>query len=286
MLLVFWLIERKAAEPIIAPALFLNRTLAASAIASFVVSAGLFGSLYFLPLFLQGILGQSATDSGVVMTPIMFGVLASSIAGGLVVVKTGRYKLLALLGLAAAGCGMLLLSRLTVSSTAGEAARDMFVLGLGIGISMTLFTIIVQNAFPAARIGQVTGVLSFCREIGGTIGLAVLGSVMTNRFHEHMHQHLPASLRSIMSPGQLAALSNPQLLLSPATMAHVRQAFAAYGSRGSVLLQQLLATVHGSLADAVTRGFFSGTLLILTGFIATLFLREIPLRKRIQGSEG
>jgi EmrB/QacA subfamily drug resistance transporter len=279
MIGVFVLVEHNAREPIIAPGLFLNGIFAASVITTFVVGAALFGSLYFLPLFVQGVIGQSATNAGVTLTPIMLGVISSSITGGIILSKTGRYKVLALLGLAIAAGGMLLLARMGLDATEGDVARNMFVVGLGIGISMTLFTIIVQNAFPPARIGQVTGALSFFREIGGTIGLAVLGSVMTNRFQSQFQRHLPLILKQTIPPGQLAQLENPQLLLSPDAVARVQQGFDAYGPGGHALFLQLMATIHISLADAITWGFLVGACLIGAGFIATLCLREIPLRK-------
>jgi EmrB/QacA subfamily drug resistance transporter len=274
----FLLVERRAREPIIPPELFLNRIFAASVVTTFVVGAALFGSLYFLPLFVQGVIGQTATTAGVVLTPIMVGVILSSVVGGILLSKTGHYKVLALVGLATSTLGMFLLSRLGLNATEEEVARDMFVLGLGIGMSMTLFTIIVQNAFSPSRIGQVTGALSFFREIGGTIGLAVLGSVMTGRFQDQFQRHLPTALRQVIPPAQIAQLENPQLLLSSDAVGRMRHAFGAFGPAGNSLFQQLLATLHVSLADAITRGFLIGTLLTGTGFIATLFVREIPLR--------
>lgn len=279
MIGAFLLIERRAVEAIIPPALFLNRIFTASVVTTFVVGAALLGSLYFLPLFIQGVMGQTATDAGLALPPLMIGVILSSIAGGLVMSRTGRYKVLALVGLATATAGMFMLSRLGVSVTEADIARDMFVLGLGIGISMTLFTIIVQNAFPPEHIGQVTGALSFFREIGGTIGLAVLGSVMTSRFQEQFLLRLPATLKQHIPSAQLAQLNNPQLLLSPDAVAHVRQGFAAFGPAGAGFFRQLMAAVQASLADAITRGFLAGTVLIAVGLLATLFLREIPLRK-------
>ncbi|HEX6543292.1 MAG TPA: MDR family MFS transporter [Ktedonobacterales bacterium] len=277
---IFLLVERHAAEPILPPDLFRNGIFTASVITTFAVGAALFGSLYFLPLFVQGVIGQSATRAGAVVTPLMIGVIISSIIGGLLLARTGRYKVLALLGLALAAVGMFLLSRMGLRATEGEVMRDMVVLGLGIGISMTLFNTIVQNAFPPSRIGQVTGALSFFREIGGTVGLAVLGSVMTSRFVDQFQAHLPAALQQAISPAQLTQLENPQLLLSSDAIARVRQGFAAYGPTGDALFQQLKATLQVSLADAVSRCFLIGTCLIVAGFVATLFLREIPLRKR------
>ena len=279
---IFLLVEQHAAEPILAPSLFRNSIFTVSVLATFVVGAALVGSLYFLPLFIQGVIGQSATNAGAVETPIMFGVIISSIIGGMLLARTGRYKILALLGFAIATVGMYLLSRIGLRTGEDEVVRDMFVLGLGIGISMTLFSTIVQNAFPPSRIGQVTAATSFFREIGGTIGLAILGSVMTSRFVDQFQRRLPASLKQAIPAAHLAQFENPQLLLSPDAVARIHQGFATHGAQGEVLYRQLMTTTQLSLASAVTRCFLIGTLLIGAGFVATLFLRELPLRKRQQ----
>ncbi len=126
----------------------------------------------------------------------------------------------------------------------------------------------------------MTAATSFFREIGGTIGLAILGSFMTSRFVEQFQQHLPVALKATIPLGQLAQFEHPQLLLSSGAVARIHQGFAAYGPAGEALYRQLMATIQVSLADAVTRCFLIATLLIAVGFAATLFLREIPLRKR------
>jgi fucose permease len=167
-----------------------------------------------------------------------------------------------------------------------EVVRDMFVLGLGIGVSMTAFNTIAQNAFVRSRIGQVTVATAFFREIGGTIGLAILGSFMTSRFVEQFQQHLPTDLKAANPPAQLAQFENPQLLLSSGVAERIHQGFVAYGPGGEALYRQLMATIQVSLADAVTRCFLIATLLIAVGFVATLFLREIPLRKRQKAGEA
>jgi EmrB/QacA subfamily drug resistance transporter len=281
MITVLILIERRVAEPIISPRLFANRVFTASVLATFLVSAALFGTLLYLPLFLQGVVGQTATNSGAFATPLMLGVIVSSVTGGQIIARTGRYKLQALLGMALASAGMFLLSRMNASTGEGEVVRDMVILGLGIGASMTIFTIVVQSAAPRQQLGQATANLQFFREIGGTIGLAVLGSVMTSRFQSAFQAHLPASLQNVIPPDKLAALENPQLLLSPGAVERIRQGFAALGPGGDALFQQLQGVIRISLSDAIAQVFTVGTGLILLGLLATLFLREIPLRKGV-----
>ncbi|HEV8194885.1 MAG TPA: MFS transporter, partial [Ktedonobacterales bacterium] len=144
---------------------------------------------------------------------------------------------------------------------------------------MTIFSVVVQSAFPKARLGQVTSNLQFFREIGGTIGLAILGSVMTGRFHAHFEARLPPTLAHTIPASQLGAFENPQLLLSQDAVARIQQGFAAYGPTGNALFGQLMAAIRFSLTQAISDVFLVGTLLIVLGLIATAFLREIPLRR-------
>jgi EmrB/QacA subfamily drug resistance transporter len=280
--LVFCLIERRAAEPIIRLDSFRNGVFTVSVATTFLISAALFGTLLYMPLFLQGVQGQSAAASGTFATPLMIGVIVSGVVGGQLIARTGHYKLQAILGTVLAAAGMFLLSRMTATTGEGEVVRDMVLLGLGIGASMTIFTVVVQSAFPKERLGQVTSNLQFFREIGGTIGLAILGSVMTGRFQAHFEAALPPTLARAIPAGQLGALENPQLLLSQDAVARIQQGFAAYGPAGDALFGQLMATIRLGLAQAISDVFLVGTLLIVLGLITTLFLREIPLRR---GSE-
>jgi EmrB/QacA subfamily drug resistance transporter len=275
---VFCLIEWRAAEPIIRLDSFRNGVFTISVITTFLISAALFGTLLYMPLFLQGVQGQSAAASGTFATPLMIGVIVSGVVGGQLIARTGHYKLQAILGAALAAIGMLMLSRMTATTGEGEIVLYMVLLGLGIGASMTIFTVVVQSAFPKARLGQATSNLQFFREIGGVIGLATLGSVMTGRFQAHFAAALPPALAQVIPGGQLSRLENPQLLLSPDAVARIQQGFAAYGPAGDALFAQLLATIRLSLEQAISDVFLVGALLIALGLIATLFLREIPLR--------
>ncbi|HWZ20296.1 MAG TPA: MDR family MFS transporter, partial [Ktedonobacteraceae bacterium] len=182
MLVTFVLVELRATEPIISPKLFKNSIFTISTIAMFLVSAGMFGAILYLPLFVQGVLGKSATNSGLVLTPLMLGFMFSSIVGGQLLSRTGRYKILAIIGFIVAAIGMFLLSRMTPATTQPELVRNMVVTGLGIGVMMSLFTIVVQNAFPYRQLGEVTASLTFFRSIGSTMGVAVMGTIMINGF--------------------------------------------------------------------------------------------------------
>ena len=279
MLITFFLIELRAPEPIISPRLFKNSIFLVSVIATFLVSAGMFGAILYIPLFVQGVLGNSATNSGVVLTPLMIGFIISSIVGGQLLSRTGRYKILAILGFIVAAVGMFLLSRMTVSTSEGEVVRNMIITGLGIGVMMSLFTIVVQNAFPYRQLGEVTAGITFFRSIGSTMGVAVMGAIMTNTFQSELQSNMPAILKRLVPADKLAQLQNPQLLLAPDVVAKIQHGFAALGPQGLVIFRQLIGAIRLSLSTAITSVFFLGFIIMLLGLFSVFFLREIPLRK-------
>jgi EmrB/QacA subfamily drug resistance transporter len=282
MLVIFFLVEMRTAEPIITPQLFKNSIFLISVMAMFLVSAGVFVAILYLPLFAQGVLGESATNSGVVLTPMMVGFIFSSIVGGQLLSRTGRYKILAIIGFAVAAIGMFLLSRMTVTTNQGEIIRNMIITGLGAGVLLSLFTIVVQNAFPYRQLGEVTASLNFFRSIGATIGVAVMGTIMTNAFQSDLQSNMPQALTRLASARHLplAQLQNPQLLLAPDVVAKIQHGFAAFGAQGLALFGQLIEAIRVSLSSAITTVFFLGFIILLLGLFSVLFLREIPLSKR------
>ncbi len=281
MLLIFVLIELQAAEPIITPRLFNNSIFLISVIAMFLVSAAMFGAILYLPLFAQGVLGESATNSGVVLTPMMLGFIFSSIVGGQLLSRTGHYRFLSIFGFAVAAIGMFLLSRMAITTTQSELIRNMIITGLGSGLLLSLFTIVVQNAFPYRQLGEVTASINFFRSIGSTIGVAVMGTIMTNTFQSNLQSNMPQALTQLASTRHLplAQLQNPQLLLAPDVVAKIQHDFAAFGTQGLALFHQLVEAIRMSLSSAITNVFFLGFIIMLLGLFSVLFLREIPLSK-------
>jgi MFS family permease len=275
----FIIVEMRAAEPIIDPALFRNRTFAVSVAATFLAAGGMFGAIMFLPLFVQGALGESATNAGAVLTPMMLGFVVSSAIGGQIMSRTGRYKALLLLGFAVAVAGMFLLSRMDTTASQGLVVRNMAITGLGVGVGVSLFTIVVQNAFPSRLLGQVTASVQFFRSIGGTISVAIFGTVMINRFQDELAARMPAGLVGSMPSGATEVVENPQALLSPEGTAALQQRFTSLGPQGQALFDQFLDAVRTSLSGAITDLFLAGCALMLLGLIVTLFLPELPLRK-------
>jgi EmrB/QacA subfamily drug resistance transporter len=283
MLIAFIVIELRAAEPIISPRLFKNSIFTVSTVTMFLLSGGMFGAILFLPYFVQDVLGETATNSGVVLTPMMLGFMFSSIVGGQLLSRTGRYKILALAGFVVAAAGMFLLSRMDVNTKDGTLVLNMIVTGLGIGVMMSLFTIVVQNAFPIQRIGEVTSTLTFFRSIGSTIGLTVLGAVMTNTFTNNLQASIPAPLQPYIPISQLTNVGQS----SSGNGINLQPIIAHFGQQAPALLQQLEMAIKTSFSSAITDLFLIGTGMMIVCFVLTLFLREIPLRKSNKAtSEG
>jgi MFS family permease len=239
----------------------------------FLVSAGMFGAISYLTYFVQIVLGQSATNSGIVLTPMMLGFIVSSIVGGQLLSRTGRYKVMALVGCVVGAIGMFLLSRMTPATTNGELVRNMVITGLGIGLLMSLFTIIVQNAFSRDKLGQVTSSLTFFRSLGGSIGVAVLGAIVTNQLTSKLAATVPAALGPYVNGSKL---SNPSTLGSAI---NVRAAIQHLGPQQfQALAAQFAANVKGAFSSSITLTFTIGVVMMIAALAVTLFLREIPLR--------
>lgn len=273
----YW--ESKATEPIIAPSLFKNRIFSISVATSFFVAMGMFGAIMYIPLFMQAVVGDSAQRSGVMLTPMMLGFMVSSIVGGQIMSRTGKYKILTLVSLLISILGIYLLSRMGPTATNAVVVRDMIVTGLGIGSLMSLFTIVVQNAFSFSLMGVVTANLQFFRSIGSTVGIAIFGSLLTSRFSHELSKKIPASVVKVLPHHALRAISNPSVLLSPQANRQLQKSFQHFGPRGIVLVHELLFGVRSALASGTHVVFLFGAMLMVAAFLLSLSLQEIPLRK-------
>ena len=270
-------LQKRGGQPIIEPSLFKDRIFTASTVVTAIFGMALFGSIFFIPLFVQGVVGTSATGSGLVLTPLMLAAVTSSIISGQLVSRLGKYKWVAVTGVVIAVLGALLLLRLDVNATNGDVLLAMIVLGLGMGSSMSLYPVIVQNAMPH-KIGQTTAVLTFFRSIGGTIGLAAMGSVMTVAYLPAFHAALPASVKRVVPGKVLGYFDNPQILLLPDVQTKVQTQFAAFGVQGSALYHQLIGAVKIGLTQGIHDVFILTTVLMTLALVAVFFLKEIPLR--------
>jgi EmrB/QacA subfamily drug resistance transporter len=276
MWIAFYLREMSAAEPVINPRLFTNSIFSVSAAAAALQSAAMFGAIMFLPLYVQGVLGKSATNSGLILMPLMLGAIVTSIGAGQILAKTGKYKIIVVVGSVLVAVGAYLLSRMGPDTTWITVVRNMVVIGLGLGVAMSAFTVIVQNQYPSHRLGEVTAGLQFFRSIGSTVGLAVFGTILNNQFAAAMKINLPAALQKFNGS---AALDNPQVLLSPAASAKIHAMFAQTGAQGDQLFHSFMNAVRQSLSTAISDLFLLSAIVGVVAFVVVLFLREDPLRR-------
>jgi EmrB/QacA subfamily drug resistance transporter len=271
----FIVIELRAAEPTVPLDLFANRMFTNSVVITFFSGMSMFLAILYIPLFVQDVLGRSATNSGVILTPMMLAAMPVSIISGQILSRTGHYRVLAIVGTACVAAGLYLFSTMTVATGNDELARDMVVMGLGLGTGMSLFTIVVQNAFPVERLGVVTSSLAFFRSIGGAVGVALLGSIMNTRFMDQFHaglSALPAQLQSVVggySPTVLMNGSNQDL----------EAAFATAGPSGAQLAQQVESIRVNAFASGISEVFLVGAGLLGVAVVSSFFLKEIPLRE-------
>jgi EmrB/QacA subfamily drug resistance transporter len=174
---VFVWVESRAVEPILPLELFRNRTVTASIVAMFLITFGFFGGVIFLPRWFQFVLGSSATESGYQMLPLMIGVMASSIVSGQIVARTGRYKWMTVGAMALASLGLFLMTGLRAGTDITTVWAWMLLAGIGIGPSFAIFTIVVQSAVEGRILGAATSALTFFRQVGGSVGLALAGAI-------------------------------------------------------------------------------------------------------------
>lgn len=280
--IIFIVIEKRAEEPIIPLWLFKNRIVSLSLLIIFMTGIGMFGTIIFIPLFFQGVLGVSATTSGSFLIPMMLGmVMGGLISGQLLSRAGGHYRLQGIVGLAIMALGMVLLSRMTAETSYATAIMNIVLMGFGLGITMPLYTIAVQNAVPYKVLGVATSSTAFFRSIGGTLGLAVFGSVMNNRFASEFINNLPLAVKAIIPPERLTILAhNPQALVSVDAQVQLKILFDSLGVQGATFFEQILSTLRQALSSGLSEVFLIGFGVVVIAFIVNFFLEEVPLSKQ------
>lgn len=273
-LVAFVLVERKAPEPILSLGLFKNRVFAITNIIGFLMGLGMFGAIMFLPLFLQGVIGVSATRSGNTMIPMMFAMMVTSILGGQLITKVS-FRTMFVAGMAIMTAGFYLLSGMTVHTTQLGAIANIVILGIGMGLVMPTLTIAVQQAFPPEQRGVATSATQFFRSIGGTLGMTVLGVVMNHRSVKLLEQDFFPAVERVpgLSAGPFGSMlakaqSDPQglfnTLLSPDTLKHI-----------PVQLQQiLLPPLKTALADSLHSVFLVAMGIMVLGILVSLLMGQ------------
>ncbi len=282
---VFVLVESKAKEPIVPLVLWKDRTYAVSIIATFLISFGFFGAAVFLPQWFQFVQGATPTNSGLYSLALLAGLIISSVGSGLVVSKTGRYKPVILVGLAVMSVGLVLMSNIRADTALPVLWTWMFITGLGIGPTLSVFTIVVQNAVPVRALGVATSNLTFFRQIGGSVGLALLGTVLGTRLADEVApQILAAGVPQQMvdqfavqtSGGRATDLLRVGGDLGATILAGVPEPFRA---AVEPLIPNIVFGVHQAFSLAVSQVFLIGAGTTIVALVIAAAMRSIPLRK-------
>lgn len=251
---LFVVAEHRAAEPLIPLRLFRDSVFNISGLVGLVVGVALFGAASYLPTFLQMADGASATESGLLMLPMMGGVVGASILSGQLISHTGRYRIYPVLGCALSAVGMWLLSRLEIGTTRLEYSVWMAVLGAGIGLVMPVLVLAVQNSVRPADLGTATSANNYFRQIGGSVGAAVFGTLFADRLADALRDRLPARAG--------AGLPDPESITPQVVRA---------------LPPALRDAYVQAYADAMPRIFLYLVPVLVLGLIIAFFLKEKPL---------
>jgi EmrB/QacA subfamily drug resistance transporter len=247
----FVLVERRAPEPILPLGLFANRNFAVISAVGFLLGFAMFGAMNFLPLFQQTVQGATATESGLLLLPLMFGMLSTSIVAGRAITRTGRYRIFPIIGGVFLTAGMALFTLLDADTGRVESALYMVVLGVGMGFLMQTSMLIAQNSVEQRDLGAASGAATFFRSIGGSLGISLFGAVFNSRL-----QSSPA--------GEFIAGGGGETGVDPAALRE--------------LPAQLRETVLGGLADSIAGVFAWAVLFAVAVPVLAWFIKELPLR--------
>ena len=260
-LAVFLWVEQRASEPVLPPRLLKNEVFITTSIVALLLGFAMFGTITFLPLYFQVVKGATPTTSGLQILPLMAGLLITSIIGGQIVSRTGRYKIFPIIGTAFMTLGLFLLAQLSPSTSTGLAALYMFVAGFGIGLVMQVLVVAVQNAVGYEDLGVATSGSTLMRNIGASVGTAIVGTIFA--------AELTSKLKHAFPGASGASLGNAHLTATQ--------------------LDQLPPTVHATVikayADSLDRAFTIAGIVSIVAFLASWFIKELPMRETVMAED-
>jgi EmrB/QacA subfamily drug resistance transporter len=255
-LVAFGLVERRVPEPILPLGLFANRNFALISVIGFLLGFAMFGAMNFLPLYQQTVQGASATNSGLLLLPLMFGMLVVSLVVGRAITKTGRYRMFPIVGGVVMTAGMLLLSRLDVDTGKAESSLYMVVLGVGMGFLMQTSMLIAQNSVEQKDLGVSSSAATFFRSIGGSFGVSLFGAVFNN--------HLSSELTGRFGAQAADRIAKGGGRLDPAALGQMPP--------------QMRTGLLESLAVSISGVFWWAIVFAVAVPVLAVFIKEIPLR--------
>lgn len=275
MAVIFLVIESRSDSPVMPLEIYRIRAVAVSAMVTLMTGFGLHSTALLILLYFQGVLGSTATGSGGLLTPMMLAMVFGAIVSGRRLSGIGgNYRRQALISSGAMAVGIYLLSTMNENTSFAGAVAYISLTGLGLGGAMSTSNLAVQNSVPLRLVGSATSAIQFSRLFSGTLGLAVLGVVLTASFSSRLEEAVPESVRAALAQGQFEAVrQNPRALVDPTAIETLRTGFAERGLDGVQMADRLLGALRSALAGGVGDAFTLSALMAGLSFLAALFLR-------------
>ncbi|MBD2861721.1 MDR family MFS transporter [Paenibacillus oceani] len=277
-LLIFMFIETRVKSPVMPLSLFRNGIVTVSNVIGFLMNAGMMGALIYLPFFVQGVEGVSPTYSGYVTMPMSISMVILSSLVGRWITKSGKYKRFALIGMPIMVAGMVIMAFM---DNIPLAVLSMIVFGVGLGLGMPVFSLTVQNAVRPEQLGVATASSQLFRNLGGTIGIAVMGTIMATSLQNSLKSSAASGGGIDMSKldpkvaEQLSAFHNPEMLLDQPRLAQLQETLPA---DVQPIFTKMIDMLRDALASSLTTVFLSGAALLVVASLLVFLLKEIPLR--------
>ena len=302
LFVLFIVAERFAVEPILPLDLFRNQVFAASAVLSLLQLMVLVGLVLYLPLFLQGVLGESATSSGAVLTPLTLSSVVGAALAGTIVAVLKRYQVVTIVGSLIMTAGVFLLTRMTPSTSLLEAIIYIVIAGIGLGTFFSVLTLSAQNALPRTRLGVGTGAVRYLGQLGSVLGVAIVGTIVNTTLSSDIVKRVPAAVVQQLTPAGFKFATNTQVLVNPPyrnTVVRTAESFAQKIAVAHVppgpqhnqvaasvaaqavqqvqhLLNQVFEALRLSLALAIQHGLVAVLFFCAAAILATFFLKDVP----------
>ncbi|MEU8268153.1 DHA2 family efflux MFS transporter permease subunit [Sphaerisporangium sp. NPDC049002] len=273
---VFLFVERSVANPIVPLGLFLDPVFTIAMVIAGLSAVGLYGLAVFIPLLYQGVLGETATGSGTLLTPLLLGMLVASPVSGQLIARVRYYRFIGTVGLAAMVAGLLMLTTVTLTSPHWHVVADLVVLGMGMGLVWPLSTAVVQASMAKEVVGVATAQVNFWRNLGGTVAVVVLGSIMANRLSVEIASRLatvsapPELLRKLTGGGS----QDLSTLFDPAQVGRLREQVP---EAQRALFELVERSMRTGLADVLHLVFLVAAVILAIPLVASLFLKETPI---------
>ncbi len=301
--LAFFLTEFFTADPILPLDLFRNRVFSVAAILSLLQMMVLMGMMLYLPFFLQGVLGESATSSGAAITPLSFTMVIGAMIAGMLIAFTKRYQIMTIVASVILCVGIFLLSRMDATTGIGTAIVYMVLAGLGVGVFFSVLGLASQNALPRTRLGVGTAAVRYLAQLGATLGIAVVGTVVNSSLASDLIGRVPASVVKQLTPAGWKAATDPQVLVnSDAHNAVVKAAQQAAtrnvpaGPQHAIIVQQIMhqvsqmldqvfAALKVSLVVAIQHGMLTVLVFGVLILVGSFFLKDIKMVERSKESD-